>query len=412
MKALPRNGLPMADAAAFNEKYEVSVVLPCLNEAETVGTCVITALETLRRLSLHGEVVVVDNGSNDGSPEIARKAGARVVFEPRRGYGNALRRGAEEAQAPLIVIADADDSYDLSDIGRFVEGLRSGADLVMGSRRLGRIEPGAMPWLHYRIGNPMLSGILNLLFKGRVSDAHCGMRALTKHAYRRMKATAPGMEFASEMVIKASLANMRIVEIPITLRRHGRAAHGPHLRPLRDGWRHLRFMLLFSPTWLFLIPGAIFMLLGIIPLVVIGTGPVSIGRLTFDYHYMIVGSLLTILGFQVVMTGLFAKAYCHGARLYAADPILEIFQRHFNLERGLLVGTVLFLAGFAMDVKVLMQWLQNGMGQLNAIRPATQASTLMIIGAQTIFSSFFLSLLWLVRSHDEGHRSDASADGP
>jgi hypothetical protein len=209
------------------------------------------------------------------------------------------------------------------------------------------------------------------------------------------------MEFASEMVIKAALGNMRIVDIPITLRRHGRVAHGPHLRPLRDGWRHLRFMLLLSPTWLFLIPGAIFMLLGVIPLVVIGAGPVSIGRLTFDYHYMIVGSLLTILGFQVVMTGLFAKAYCHAARLYAADPILEALRRHFNLERGLVVGAVLFLAGVALDAKVLVQWLQSGMGQLNAIRPTTQASTLMIIGAQTIFSSFFLSLLWLGRPRDD-----------
>jgi len=209
------------------------------------------------------------------------------------------------------------------------------------------------------------------------------------------------MEFASEMVIKAALGNMRIVDIPITLRRDGRASHGPHLRRWRDGWRHLRFMLLMSPTWLFLIPGVIFVVLGAVPLVALGSGPVSIGRLTFDYHYLIVGSLLTILGFQVLMTGLFAKAYCHGARLYAADPILEALQRHFNLERGLAVGAVLFLAGFALDLRILVQWLQSGMGALNAIRPATQASTLMIIGAQTIFASFFLSILWLIRPLDE-----------
>jgi hypothetical protein len=300
------------------------------------------------------------------------------------------------------VMADADGSYDLSDLGRFVEGLRSGADLVMGSRRLGRIEPGAMPWLNHRVGNPLLSGILKLFFKGQVSDAHCGMRALTKDAYRRMKATAPGMEFASEMVIKAALANMRVVDIPITLRRDGRASHGPHLRPLRDGWRHLRFMLLLSPTWLFLIPGALFMLLGIVPLIALGWGPVSVGGLTFDYHYMLVGSLLTILGFQVVITGLFAKAYCHGARLYAADAILETLQRHFNLERGIMVGAALFIAGFALDARILMRWLESGMGALNAIRPATQASTLMIIGAQTIFSSFFLSILWTIGPQDDG----------
>ncbi len=387
--------------AVSQDRPEVSVILPCLNEAETVGTCVATAIEALRRLGLRGEVVVVDNGSDDGSPEAARGAGARVVTEPRRGYGNALQRGAEEARAELLVMADADDSYDLSELGNFVQQLRAGADLVMGSRLLGRIEPGAMPWLNHRIGNPLLSWILNLFFKGRVSDAHCGMRALTKSAYRRMKTTAPGMEFASEMVIKASLAGMRIVEIPVTLRRDGRASHGPHLRPLRDGWRHLRFMLLHSPTWLFLIPGALLMLMGILPLIALGWGPVSIAGLTFDYHYMLVGSLLSILGFQVAMTGLFAKAYCHGAGLYAADPMLEALRRHFNLERGIAVGAALFLFGFAIDARILIRWLQSGMGALNAIRPATQASTLMIIGAQTVFSSFFLSLLWLLRPPDE-----------
>ncbi len=392
-----------ADGDVLEDEIEVSVVLPCLNEAETVATCVRTALDTLRRLRIRGEVVVVDNGSEDGSPEIARAAGARVILEPKRGYGNALRRGAEEARGRLIVMADADDSYDLSELGRFVDQLRAGADLVMGSRLRGRIEPGAMPWLNQRIGNPLLSGILNLFFKGRVSDAHCGMRALTRDAYRRMKASAPGMEFASEMVIKASLARMRIVDIPITLRRDGRAAHGPHLRPWRDGWRHLRFMLLHSPTWLFLVPGAIFMLIGMVPLIALGWGPISIGRLNFDYHYMLLGSLLTILGFQVVMTGLFAKAYSHGARLYASDPMLETLQRHFNLERGIALGAALFVAGFALDARILVRWLESGMGALNAIRPATQASTLMIIGAQTIFSSFFLSLLWLVRPDRNEH---------
>jgi glycosyltransferase involved in cell wall biosynthesis len=392
-----------ADGDVLEDKIEVSVVLPCLNEAETVATCVRTALDTLRRLRIRGEVVVVDNGSEDGSPEIARAAGARVILEPKRGYGNALRRGAEEARGKLIVMADADDSYDLSELGRFVDQLRAGADLVMGSRLRGRIEPGAMPWLNQRIGNPLLSGILNLFFKGRVSDAHCGMRALTRDAYRRMKASAPGMEFASEMVIKASLARMRIVDIPITLRRDGRAAHGPHLRPWRDGWRHLRFMLLHSPTWLFLVPGAIFMLIGMVPLIALGWGPISIGHLNFDYHYMLLGSLLTILGFQVVMTGLFAKAYSHGARLYASDPMLETLQRHFNLERGIALGAALFLAGFALDARILVRWLESGMGALNAIRPATQASTLMIIGAQTVFSSFFLSLLWLVRPDRNEH---------
>ena len=370
----------------------MSVVLPCLNEAETVGVCVAKALETLNRLRIAGEVVVVDNGCDDGSAEIARRAGARVVEEPRRGYGNALRRGIEEARGRFIIMADADASYDLSDLERFVEGLRAGDDLVMGSRLRGRIEPGAMPWLH-RIGNPVLSGILQLFFHGRVSDPHCGMRAFTKDAFERMRLTSGGMEFASEMVIKASLAGMRISDIPIVLSRDGRISHGPHLRSFRDGWRHLRYMLLLSPTYVFVIPGAICTLLGLIPLVLLAHGPAAVADVQFDYHYMIVGSLMTILGFQAVMTGVFAKAYCHAARLYAPDRILETFRRHFSLERGLIIGTALLLAGFIVDARILIEWLRSGMGALNAIRPATRASTLMIIGAQINFSSFFLSLL-------------------
>ena len=387
---------PIEPAAEASE-CELSVVLPCLNEAETVGTCVAKALETLKRLRIAGEVVVVDNGCDDGSAEVARLAGARVVKESRHGYGNALRRGIEEARGRFIIMADADASYDLSDLQRFVEGLRAGDDLVMGSRLRGRIEPGAMPWLH-RIGNPVLSGILKLFFRGRVSDPHCGMRGFTKDAFQRMRLTSGGMEFASEMVIKAVLAGMRISDIPITLRPDGRVSHGPHLRSFRDGWRHLRYMLLLSPNYLFMIPGTVCMLLGLIPLVLLGRGPAALADLQFDYHYMILGSLLTILGFQAVMTGLFAKAYCHAARLYAPDRILETFRRHFSLERGLILGTVLLLAGFVVDARILIEWLRSGMGELNAVRPATRASTLMIIGAQINFSSFFMSLLGMFPS--------------
>ncbi len=384
-------------ALADELECELSVVLPCLNEAGTVGACVVKALETLKTLRIAGEVIVVDNGSNDGSAEVARRAGARVVSEPRRGYGNALRHGVEEARGRVIIMADADESYDLSDLQRFVDGLRAGDDLVMGSRLRGRIEPGAMPRLH-RIGNRVLSGILKLFFRGRVSDPHCGMRAFTKDAFERMQLTSGGMEFASEMVIKGVLAGMRISDLPIVLRPDGRVSHGPHLRSFRDGWRHLRYMLLLSPNYLFVIPGAACMLLGLIPLVLLGRGPEALAEVRFDYHYMILGSLLTILGFQAVMTGLFAKAYCHAARLYAPDRILETFRRHFSLERGHILGTALLLAGFVVDARILIGWLRSGMGYLNAIRPATRASTMMIIGAQINFASFFMSLLGMFPS--------------
>jgi glycosyltransferase involved in cell wall biosynthesis len=390
-----------ADAGS-TASCEVSVILPCLNEAETVGTCVTKAVETLRRLNVCGEVLVIDNGSTDASAEIAVQCGARVVREEQRGYGSALMRGAEEARGPFIIMADADDSYDLTDLERFIQGLRGGADLVMGTRFKGRIEPGAMPPLHRWIGNPILSGILNFLFRAGVSDAHCGMRAFTKDSYHRMQLRTTGMEFASEMVIKAALAKMRIVETPITLHPAGRG-RPPHLRSFRDGWRHLRFMLLSSPTHLFLVPGALCMIVGLLPLLTLGAGPRFVGNLRFDIHYMVLGSLLTVLGFQIVTTGLFAKAYSHTARLYTADRTLAVMTRYFNLERGLVVGAVLFFAGFGIDLSILLHWLATGMGTLDAVRPAIQASTLMILGAQTVFSSFFLSMLALPRREGDAH---------
>lgn len=381
---------------AAHAPLDVSIVLPCLNEAETIETCVTKAVTTLAALGLRGEVIVVDNGSTDGSPALAAACGARVIHETRRGYGRALMRGAEEARAPFIIMADADDSYDLTDLARFVDGLRAGNDLVMGTRIRGRIEPGAMPWHHRWVGNPLLTGLLNLLFRAGISDAHCGMRAFTRDAYARMQLQTTGMEFASEMVIKAALARLRITEIPITLHRDGRS-RPPHLRSFRDGWRHLRFMLLFSPTHLFLLPGLVCMGLGLVPLIALGDGPRHLFGLTFDVHYMVLGSLLTVLGFQIVTTGLFAKAYSHAARLYAPDRTLRLMLRHFTLERGLVIGALLFVAGFLIDGGILLRWLASGRATLDAVRPALQASTLMIVGAQTAFSSFFLSMLAVPR---------------
>jgi hypothetical protein len=249
-----------------------------------------------------------------------------------------------------------------------------------------------MPWLHRYIGNPILTGILNLFFRTGVSDAHCGMRGFTKDAYRRMELRTTGMEFASEMVIKASLAGLKIAEFPITLSPDGRS-RPPHLRSFRDGWRHLRFMLLFSPTYLFLIPGLICLVAGLIMLIALGRGPIIIGETYFGVHYMVLGSLLTVLGTQIVTTGLFAKTYSHAHRLYAPDRTLRLLSRYFSLERGLVIGAILFAIGFLIDASILVRWLASGRSTLDAVRPALQASTLMIVGAQLLFSSFFLSML-------------------
>jgi len=396
-------------ALASPDGCEVSIVLPCLNEAETIGICVDKALTTLRRLGVAGEVVVADNGSSDDSVAIAERCGARVVHEDVPGYGSALIRGIEEARAPWIIMADADDSYDLTDLERFLVELRSGADLVMGTRMRGPQIPGAMPWLHRWVGNPLLTGLLNLLFRAGISDAHCGMRGFTKDAFRRMDLQTTGMEFASEMVIKAALVGMRIHQIPITLHPDGRS-RPPHLRTFRDGWRHLRFMLLFSPTYLFVLPGLLCMGLGLLPLIALSGGPWIIGDLYFGVHYMVLDSLLTVLGFQILTTGLCAKVYSHAARLYAPDRTLALLLRHFSLERGLVIGGLLFVAGFVIDLWILVGWLESGRGPLDAVSPALQASTLMIIGAQTMFFSFFFSMLTLPRRPASG--LSAAVDAP
>jgi hypothetical protein len=318
-------------------------------------------------------------------------------------------RGFEEARAPFIVMADADDSYDLGDLGPFIRALRAGSDLVMGTRMRGTIEPGAMPWLHRWVGNPVLTFLLNLFFGTGVSDAHCGMRAVRKDAYRRMDLRTTGMEFASEMIVKAALAGLQIREVPITLHVDGRG-RPPHLRSFRDGWRHLRFLLLFSPTHLFVVPGGLAMIVGLLPLGALARGPVEIAGLHFDLHYMVLGSLLTVLGCQILATGLFAKVYSHAARLHAEDRTLAMLMRHFSLERGLVLGAALFALGFSVDLVILVHWLRSGRASLDAVRPALLASTLMIVGAQVIFSSFFLSVLEL-RGRGDGGDSTASSGG-
>ena len=371
---------------------ELSVVMPCLNEEETLGICIQKANDTIAALGIDAEVVIADNGSTDRSVEIAESLGARVVHQPLKGYGNAYLAGFAAARGKYLMMGDSDDSYDWTEIGRFLEPLRAGADMVMGTRLKGTIQPGAMPFLHRYLGNPVLTGILNILFRTGISDAHCGMRAFTRGAYDRMHMRTTGMEFASEMVINASKAKLDIREIPITLHPDKRT-RAPHLRTWRDGWRHLRFMLMYSPTWLFLIPGAVLLALGLVLLALLYPGPVIVFGRELDVHTMMLGSLFTILGVQVITTGLFAKVYSYERHFDRRDPLLRRLARSFNLERGLLLGLLVFASGFVLDLSVLMQWARVDFGPLSALRPAIVGGTLMAVGAQAVFSSFFLSML-------------------
>jgi glycosyltransferase involved in cell wall biosynthesis len=365
--------------------------MPCLNEEETIGRCVEKALRGLAAVGLPGEVVVVDNGSTDRSVDIAAAAGARVIHQPKRGYGNAYQAGFDAALGDYLVMGDSDDTYDFTELDRFIGPLRDeGYDYVLGSRFRGEILPGAMPWLHRYVGNPILTWLLNRLFGLGVSDAHSGMRAFTRDAYRRMRLRAPGMEFASELVVNAAKARLRVTEVPITYYPRGGESK---LRSFRDGWRHLRFMLLYSPNWVFLGPGIALFFFGLLGLAALVPGPLPLGGHTWDVHALVLASLCTILGVQVLTMGLTAKAYSYRRWPDPRDRGILGFYRHFSLERGLLLGLALFLIGLAVNGVILLVWLDREMGPLDALRPAVAAATLMIAGTQIVFSSFLLSLL-------------------
>jgi glycosyltransferase involved in cell wall biosynthesis len=375
---------------------DVSVIMPCLNEAATVAQCVRKARAALAAAGLAGEVVVADNGSEDGSPALAEAAGARVIAAPVRGYGAAYLAGLEAARGTYLVLGDADDTYDFGAVPEFVAALKSGNDVVLGSRFRGRILPGAMPWLHRYVGNPVLSGILSLFFGRRISDAHCGLRAMTREAGDRMGLRSSGMEFASEMVALALRHGLRVAEIPITYYPRGGESK---LRSFRDGWRHLRFMLLLSPTPLFLVPGLAALLLGLAGLLVLLPGPIEVGGVVFDYHFMFVASAAAILGVQLVVLGLAAKVYARGELALRGDRWLSWLDRHFTLERGLLIGLGLAAAGLGINTWILASWLGTGRGQLFAVRPALLGLSLVVVGAQAVFGSFFISVL-----HDDPRR--------
>ena len=379
-----------SDQMVKNKNILVSVIMPCLNEEETLGTCIQKAQNTLEELGIQGEVVVADNGSTDASVAIAEHLDARVVHQPLRGYGAAYLAGIAAAEGQYIVIGDSDDTYDFTDLERFITPLRDGCDFVIGNRLKGEILPGAMPKLHRYLGNPVLTGILNVLFRSGVSDAHCGMRSFTREAYQQMELQTTGMEFASEMVINATKADLKIEEIPITYSpRKGESK----LNSFRDGWRHLRFMLMLSPTYLFLIPGILLFLLGLIGTVALLPGPLQIGSRAYDIHVMVLACLLCLLGYQVLLLGLSARSLSVTRGFSSSDLLIQCVYRHFTLEKGLILGCVIFAVGFLIDGWIAYGWVKSGFGELQKVRPALFALLLMILGTQTIFSAFFVSML-------------------
>jgi glycosyltransferase involved in cell wall biosynthesis len=373
------------------ERLRVSVVIPCLNEEENIEACVASALTALQAANISGEVVVADNDSEDRSAELAAAAGARVVHEPRRGYGSAYLAGFAAARGEYIIMGDADLTYDFDEIPRFVEKLDEGAELVMGDR-MKNIHPGAMPWHHRYIGNPVLTGILNGFFRTGVSDAHCGMRALRRDVLPRLDLRTTGMEFASEMVIRASKEKLRIAEFPIEY--HPRGGESK-LSSWRDGWRHLRFLLVHSPTHLFILPGAVMAALGaVISLLVLSQ--VHIFGRSWDLHTMIAGALLTIIGTQVVALGLAAHAY--GMYFMGEkDPWFDRMRSRFSLEHGLLLGGGVALVGLVLGAVIVAEWFSRDFAALSEQRLAVAAATLLIVGVQVFFSSFLLSILGLRR---------------
>jgi glycosyltransferase involved in cell wall biosynthesis len=383
-------------AAAVPSPFDVSVVIPCLNEARSIAICIDKALAAFSTAAVRGEVVVADNGSTDGSIEIAEQHGARVVHVPTRGYGNALRAGIQAAQGDFIIMGDADDSYDFSELPKFVEKWRAGYEFVMGNRFTGGIKPGAMPRSHRLVGNPGLTAILNRFFHAGIGDAYCGMRGFTKRVYQIIEPRSTGMEFALELVIKASKMGARVCEVPITLwpDKRGRA---PHLRTFHDGWRSLRFMLLYAPNWLFVAPGATITLVGVALVLWLLPGPRSLGKTVIDVHTMLFGMVFALTGTQILSLGLFAKVYSYAERFASSQRSLELWLKRVKLEQGLILGGILTLFGSCGIAWVVWQWVASGFGPFAQLRAVIFFSLWFLLGIQVVFSSFFLSMLGISR---------------
>lgn len=372
----------------------VSVVIPCLDEAESVGKCVRDAYRTLEEAGIAGEVIVADNGSSDGSVDLAEQAGARVVREPRRGYGSAILAGLSRARGKYVIIADADDSYDFTQIGAFITPLEEGADVVMGSRRNGNIHRGAMPWLHRYVGNPILTGVLNLFFRTGVSDAHCGMRAFRRDLLPRLDLRTTGMEFASEHVIRSSKLGLDMREVPIDYRPR---AGESKLSSFSDGWRHLRFLLVHSPTWLFVVPGALLLFIGMLMGTIVVL-EVDLFAREWQLHTLIGASMLAIVGSQILQLGISARTYA-AYHFGEHDRLFDQVRAHLRLEHGLIIGSAMLVGGMALAAVVLGTWVQRGFGQLGEEKLAIAGVTLVVLGTQTIFGAFFLSVLGVRRRH-------------
>jgi glycosyltransferase involved in cell wall biosynthesis len=378
---------------------ELTILMPCLNEGETLATCVAKARSYLERSGVQGEVLIVDNGSTDGSQAIAETAGARLIHEQSKGYGSALRAGIAAARGKYIIMGDADDSYDFTALDPFVEALRGGADLVMGNRFRGGIAPNAMPTLHRYLGNPVLSGIGRLFFRSPIGDFHCGLRGFRADAMRGLGLGSEGMEFASEMVVRATVDGLRIAEVPATLSPDGRS-RPPHLRSFRDGWRHLRFLLQLSPRWLFLYPGAALMLAGLASMLWLLPGPRMLFGFGLGINTLIYSAAAIVCGFQAMTFAIFAKVFAINARLLPPDERMRGFTSLLSVEFGMAAGLLLLLAGLAAGAYSLGMWRLAAFGALNpevSLRIVAPSATAMIVGMQLIFSSFFLGVLGLRR---------------
>lgn len=392
--------------APEQQALELSIVMPCLNEARTVGVCVEKAAQWLRRHHVNGEIVVADNGSTDGSQAIATARGARVVPVEAKGYGAALIGGIEAAKGRFIIMGDADDSYDFTHLEQFLEKLREGYDLVMGNRFRGGIKPGAMPPLNRYLGNPALSGFGRLFFHAPIGDFHCGLRGFNRATALRMNLRCTGMEFASELVVKAFLLGLRVTEVPTTLSPDGRD-HPPHLRPWRDGWRHLRFLLIYSPRWLFFQPGAVLMLAGGCAGLWLLSGSKTVSGVTYDVHTLLYSAMAVLIGFQAISFAAFTKLFAVSEGFLPEDRRLSRLFRVVTLEVGLVIGGVLILAGLGGSIYATTQWSAQAFGPLDVsrmMRLVIPSATVLVLGCQIVLSSFFMSVLWLRR-----RRSDMAA---